>query len=165
VAPQNGQQDQEAPTTLEETADATPDEQVTSLAIGLTRQRQDHLLLVEEVQQLRHLVMRLASPKTAGLPAEMVQAMGKLQADNARLQTNVQRLSDRLDASDHRMTALDAATRPWREFWSLLREDDDVWGAWRVLLRTACSGTRKQLLKFFIEQTDRAYETNDRITQ
>jgi len=121
--------------------------------------------LEQQVADLRALVMALPSPKPVPLPAELAQAVGRLQAAGARIATNVQRLSDRLDASDRRVAVLDAATRPWQQCWQMLCNSEDCWESWLSMLRSCSHHTKKALLAFFADGTGHALGPNDKVPQ
>jgi hypothetical protein len=156
----NGQQEAE----VQDSEVTEAEDEVTSLAIGLVKQQKRITVLEQTVRELRELLMQVPT-KALPMPGEVVTAVGRLQADGARTATNVQRLSDRLDVSDRRMNAIDAATRPWQEFWQRLCESEDAWESWLSMLRACSHHTKKTLLAFFAASTGHELSHNDKVPQ
>jgi polyhydroxyalkanoate synthesis regulator phasin len=146
-------------------SEAAEEDQITAVAVGLVKQQQDYAALAHDVQQLRELIMALPTSKVPPLPAELATAVGRLQADGARRDTQMQRLHDRVDELTRLVAALEQALAPFRQWWRLLCEDDDAWASWRSIVRTGSPGTQKKLLAFFIEKTGHQFETNDKASQ
>ena len=148
----------------DEAVEGTTEGHITDLAVGLARQHRAHVDLVGEVRELRELIMQLPT-KALPTPAELVQAMGRAQADIARLSTQQQRLFDRVDELVALVQALRQTLDPWRQFWQMLCTNDDCWESWQSMLRACSHHTKKTLLRFFADSAGRELSHNDRVAQ
>jgi hypothetical protein len=122
VTAENGQQEAE----VQDSEATEAEDEVTSLAIGLVKQQKRITVLEQTVRELRELTMQMPT-KALPMPHEVVVAVGRAQADIARLSTQQQRLHDRVDGLTSLLAAMQHTIAPLQTLRDLLTKDKVAW--------------------------------------